>query len=302
MNTPDPVRFYLEAGLRDSAAKGEHNFIGKVAAVLAAAGLEPEFLESTEAARRMGVALGGPTLTHMKPPVGAQGLTFRRVYHYPFWQIDQTDRRWDWDVAKAGFPVGGIEPKEAQRFYRFWKKRLFGDVRADNDGFAYIPLQGRLTEQRSFQTCAPLEVIHRTRAAWPAKRIIATLHPKEIYSEAEIAALESIAEGDPLLEVRMGEMERLLPACDCVVTQNSSAAFNGYFFGKPAILFAKIDFHHIALRGDDPDSFVRIADHRPDYAKYIWWFWQDQSINAGHPSAQTKIAARLERFGWPIPQ
>ena len=302
MGTPNTVRFYLEAGLRDSAAKGAHNFIGKIAAVLGDAGLKPVYLEGTKTARLAGAALGGPTLTHMKPPVGAQGLTFRRVYHYPFWQIDQTDQRWDWDVARSEFPVDQIAPKEAQRFYSFWQKRLFGDVTANAGGFVYMPLQGRLTEHRSFQKCSPLDMIHRTRAAWPDKRIIATLHPKEVYSDPEIAALEAIADRDPLLEVRMGEMERLLSACDCVVTQNSSAAFNGYFFGKPAILFARIDFHHIALPGDDPESFQRIADHRPDYAKYIWWFWQDQSINAGHPSAQAKIAARLARFGWPIPQ
>lgn len=79
-----------------------------------------------------------------------------------------------------------------------------------------------------------------------AKRIIATLHPKEVYSDAEISTLEAIADRDPLLEVRMGEMERLLPACDCVVTQNSSAAFNGYFFGVY-----------------DPVRQDRLSPHRP---------------------------------------
>ncbi|MCR8825453.1 glycosyltransferase family protein [Pseudosulfitobacter koreensis] len=302
MGTQETVRFYLEAGLRDSAAAGGHNFIGKIAGVLEDAGLRCEFVHGTKAARLAGAASGHLSLSHMKPPVGPRGLTFRRVYHYPFWQIDQTDRRWDWDVARADFSPDQIDPKEAQRFYAFWQKRLFADApaRADNDGFVYMPLQGRLTKHRSFQSCAPLEMIHRTRAAWPDRRIVATLHPREVYTDAEITALKAIDDRDPLLEVRIGEMDRLLPACDCVVTQNSSAAFNGYFFGKPAILFAEVDFHHIALRGDDSASFRRVADHRPDYAKYIWWFWQDQSINAGHPTAEARIAARLARFGWPV--
>ncbi len=302
MSTRDTVRFYLEAGLRDSAAAGAHNFIGKIAGVLADAGLTPDYVRGTKAARLAGAASGALSLSHMKPPVGPSGLTFRRVYHYPFWQIDQTEQRWEWDVVRQEFAPEKIDPKEAERFYGFWQKRLFADApaRGRDDGFVYMPLQGRLTEHRSFQSCTPLEMIHRTRAAWPDKRIVATLHPKEVYSTAEIAALEAIADRDSLLDVRTGEMDSLLPTCDCVVTQNSSAAFNGYFFGKPAIMFAKIDFHHIALRGDDPASFLRIADHRPDYARYIWWFWQDQSINAGHPIAPAKIAARLARFGWPV--
>ena len=80
-----------------------------------------------------------------------------------------------------------------------------------------------------------------------------------------------------------------------MVTQNSSAAFNGYFYGKPAVLFGKVDFHHIAL---GPDTMDRFEDHAPDYARYVWWFWQNQSINAGHPSAEQKIEDRFRTFGW----
>lgn len=88
-----------------------------------------------------------------------------------------------------------------------------------------------------------------------------------------------------------------------MVSQNSSAAFSGFFFGKPAVLFGRIDFHHIAANVHDlgVDDALRIGpDLKPDYARYIHWFWQEMSINAGHPQAREKIRDILQRAGWPV--
>ena len=296
------MRFHLEPGLRKSAEAGEHNFIGRIVEVLEENGFSIDFQDHPTGRAKRDTAF---TMSHMKPPVGARGLTFRRVYHYPFWQIDPTDERWNWQVAKATFDPETVDRQEAQRFYGFWQKRLFGDAvsRRYHVGIVYVPLQGRLTEHRSFQSCSPLEMLEACLAHEPDRRIVATLHPKESYSPAELAALEALATRHPRLEVRTGDMIPLLQDCDYVVTQNSSAAFAGYFFGKPVLLFAGIDFHHIAVRARPEalaECFARVAAHQPDYARYLWWFWQDQSINAGRPDAKTKIAHKLRRFGWPI--
>jgi hypothetical protein len=236
----------------------------------------------------------------MKPPASTKGLVFRRVYHYPFWQIEQTDKRWDWHVATSNFTPSDANKKEETRFYNFWRKRLFGkhETSNDNDGFIYVPLQGRLLQHRSFQSCSPIEMIERTLATFPNHKIIATLHPKESYSKAELDQVERLEKTYSKLEIRMGQMETLLEGCAFVVTQNSSAAFNGYFFEKPAVLFGKIDFHHIALDGMAIEGPDQIAAHRPDYAGYVHWFWQEQSINAGHSSAADKIHQRFQKFGW----
>jgi hypothetical protein len=88
-----------------------------------------------------------------------------------------------------------------------------------------------------------------------------------------------------------------------IVTQNSSVAFNGYFFGKPSVLLAGIDFHHVALRATPEtlgSALAAAEQHEPDYAKYLWWFWQINSINAGRPDAKDKIHKRLMSFGWPL--
>jgi hypothetical protein len=296
MDQERTVQFIMEKGLCESAQAGQHNFINKVAGILQNSQFRVEYCDIGQPDK---VDQMGHSLIHMKDAISQNGLTFRRVYHYPFWQIDRSAKRWDWDVAQTTFDPAQVEMKEANRFYDFWRKRLFDKpMPKDNDGFIYMPLQGWLLERRSFQTCSPIEMIERTLATFPSHKIIATLHPKEDYSKPELDAVEALEQRFPNLELRMGQMDTLLDRCAFVVTQNSSTAFNGYFFGKPAVLFGKIDFHHIALNGMALDGIDQIAAHKPNYAAYVYWFWQERSINAGHPMAERKIRERFQKYGW----
>jgi hypothetical protein len=84
---------------------------------------------------------------------------------------------------------------------------------------------------------------------------------------------------------------------------NSSVAFAGYFLKKPSVLFAGIDFHHIAANvgvlGVD-GAFEAVRGMKPPYPQYLWWFLQQMSVNAGRPDAEDKIRARLAGLGWPV--
>ncbi len=304
MTSARNVTFFLDDGLRESAEAGEHNFIGKVVSVLRSAGFEVAFRPNSQAARLSSALRPGYAMLHMDQPTHARALTMRRVYHYPFWQIETTTERWDWHVAKADFDPASIDPQEAQRFHGFWRRRLFPDAPpASREGFVYVPLQGRLTECRSFQTASPVQMVEAVLQNDPDRLVIATFHPGESYSDKERQAIYSLAERHPRLSVKTGSMDRLLPGCDYVVTQNSSAAFNGILFEKPFILFGKSDFHHIAANVSAlgvPEAFRTVMGMAPDNAAYLWWFWQQMSINAGREGAEDKIAAALARGGWPI--
>ncbi|MEL7097424.1 MAG: hypothetical protein AAGM84_01220 [Pseudomonadota bacterium] len=289
MPEPRITRIYLEKSLRESAAAGQHNFLNLVCEVLEDRGMRIELKTSSKAERLKGAMRPGYSLIHMKPPVGANGLVFRRAYHYPFWQIDRTDERWNWQVAQTPLPAQRSD--HADGFFRRWRKRLFPEVQTSQGGYIYVPLQGLIREHRSFQTCSPVDMLRHIRLQRPGQRIIATLHPKEHYDAEDLAALGALD-----IEVETGQMHRFLPHCDVVATMNSSAAFSGYFLEKPTILYGKIDFHHIAL---DPQDWDKIDQHRPDYAHFIHWFWQQMSINAGHGSAKARIAEKLDAFGWP---
>ncbi|MEX3316159.1 hypothetical protein [Sulfitobacter sp. PS-8MA] len=300
MQVHAPVDIYLEAPLRESAEAGAHNFIAKMTQALENARFRVAYRDIDGPVQDRGAL----SLSHMAPAPTARGLLFRRCYHYPFWQIEARPERWLWDVAQAQFDPAQVQAKAAAQFYRFWQKRLFGDAprQARHDGPIYVALQGRLLQRRSFQTCSPIEMLAHT-LGHGGKPVVAALHPKEDYSAPELAALERLAARHPALQLTTGGMEQHLASCAYMVTMNSAAAFSGYFFGKPALFFGEIDFHHIGVKADLSDlagSFAAVAEARPDYAAYLYWFWQENCINAGRPEAEERIAARLRRFGWPV--
>lgn len=215
MDKDQTVTFYMEPELCESAQAGKHNFIGKVAGVMSRAGLAVRFVPFGR-----NVPEGnGWSMSHIKSPPDAQGLCFRRVYHYPFWQIENSAERWAWDVAQAAFEPDPAETKETARFYGFWQNRLFGEAlqAPRRDGFIYVPLQGKLTEHRPFQICSPLEMVEHCLAQ-TIQPVIATLHPNESYDRGEIAALKKLKKAHDRLTVQTGGMEVLLAGCDYIVT------------------------------------------------------------------------------------
>ena len=211
----------------------------------------------------------------------------------------------EWRVAKKEFPLNEAPRKEVDRFYKFWKTRLFGDTvsTSNRGGFVYVPLQGMLRVHRSFQYCSPIEMVLHVLTQDPDRPVIATLHPNEMYSDKDLSALDDLVKSQPRLTVKTGDMRALLQNCDYVVTQNSGAAFFGYFFGKPTVLFGRIDFHHIAANVQGlgvEQAFDQVQTLTPDYAGYLHWFWQTMSINAGRPDAEDKIKQAMIRAGWPM--
>lgn len=298
------LRIFLDADLLASAIAGTHNFINKIVGAVTVHGYSVEFCPDDDAANALAAQNDGAfSLFHMRHPVGPRALVFRRAYHYPFWAIEPSAERWNWHVAKSSFDPAAIDGEEAARFARFWRKRIFGQpqLATTQEGFLYLPLQGRLTEHRSFQSCSPIQMI-RAVLDNDNRPVVAALHSKESYSDTDHAALDDLTKLYPRLTVTTGGMDRFLPACDAVITQNSSVAFNGYFLHKPAVLFAGIDFHHIARDASANPALALsgLADHRPDYDRYLFWYWQKMSINAGRPEAEAQICAALDRAGWPL--
>jgi len=242
------------------------------------------------------------SLMHMKEPASPQGLVFRCVYHMPFWQIEATEKRWNWQVALESFEATDISQARAERFQANWKTRLFPELEAQSGDHVYIPLQGRLLDRRSFQSCSPIKMAKAVLSATD-RPVVFGLHPKETYTEKELETLRKTIAPHSNATLVMGDMDQHLPSCHLVVTQNSAVAFNGYFFNKRAILLAGIDFHHIAQKATDKTlaaAMDQTPGDPPNFAQYLWWFWQIKSINAGRPNARDKIRYRLAALGWPV--
>jgi hypothetical protein len=298
---PD-LHLYLPHPMRDNAEKGEINIINRIGAAVAQSGYELRFHGDSLTERARASQGNDLHLFYMQEPYGPNVLTLRRAYTYPFWQIEATNERWNFDVAKAKFDPSQIDMEVARPFFRRWRSRLLGEEPRSQDGFIFMPLQGRLRIHRSFQSMSPEAMITTTLAMDQTREIKATLHPNETYDDADMAMLEAFSARQPRFKLVAGDARVLVRQCDYVVTQNSSVAMTGFFAKKPAVLFAGIDFHHIGgCVGPDglSKAFATVEDRVP-YVAYLYWFFKTHCINGGAPEAEDQILARMRAHGWQV--
>ncbi|MGA0616435.1 hypothetical protein [Paracoccus sp. KR1-242] len=301
MTPPTTLRIYLEAPMLRSAREGSFNFLNVLKATVEGAGWQVEWCETGAEARRRAPDLDGYALFHAEAPTHDRALTFRRAYHYPFWQIERAQQRWRFDVARSEFASTQVDAGRAGQFVQRLRDRVLPGAPPRRGESILVPLQAELRRCRSFQTMSPVEMLDEVAAT--GRPVVATLHPKIPHDAADDAALQQVAARHPNLRIATGTTMTLLRDCAFVATENSAVAFDGFLLGKPAVLFGQIDFHHIALNVADlgPNAALAAADsHAPEFDRYIYWFLQEKAINATLPDAGSRILAAMKRGGWSI--
>ena len=284
------LSLYLDERRRANAEAGIGIF-GAVVGVVKAAGWALHY-----AGKEAEIVGKGYHLVYNRATEGPFCFSLRRCYLDKYFRIEATNDRWDWDVAGLAFPGKPGKPGQAW-FHRYWAERLLRGLTVSQGGYIFMPLQGKLLQRRHFQSASPVEMIQETLAADPTRRIVATLHPREVYTAAEMEALRGIERFDLVT----GSLP-WLAGCDYVVTQNSSLALTGFFAGKPAVLFARIDFHHIAAsvpRLGVAGAFDAVREPKP-YADYLHWFFKKQALCEVGEDRDARILARLRAHGWPL--
>lgn len=299
------LRIYLDPVMLGMAREGTFGFVNRVIEAFESAEFKVELVRDTDAERLKSAARRGYSLFLMKDPFHPRALSMRKAYYYPYWRIEKSAERWAFDVAQKLFNPSEIDPHIAKKWGGDWGRYLFSDApaRAVREPLIYVPLQGKILQHRSFQSMAPLEMIHEVQAQADDRRVVLGLHPGETYEPEEIAALEALRTADSRITLQTGGMEEALRCCEIVATQNSTAALSGFFFHKPAILFAKSDFHHqmpgVADLGVD-EAFRQAAETEPDYARYLYWFIHLNAIKADEPEAPARIIQTCRARGWEI--
>lgn len=297
------LRFYLDSEPLNRARQGKFNFVNIISQTMQDEGYRVEYKKNSDQERLKSAARNGYSMFLMDDPFHPKALTMRRSYFYPFWRIEASAKRWHFEVARRHFQQSDVDADVARDWCDKWRKWLFKDAAqsVNHDGPIYVPLQGRLTLHRSFQSASPIEMIEQVVAHFPDVPVLAGLHPTQTYSPAELKALDDLAARYPQIHVVTGEMAAALRTCRFVVTQNSSAALYGYFFHKPVVLFGRIDFHHIAANVYElgaPTAFENVQSLKPDYDQYLYWFTIQNAISADASDASGQVAQVLKRRGW----
>jgi len=297
------LRIYLDDIPRARAERGNFNIINKIQNVFERHGYRVEFCRNTDVERLKSAARRGYSLFLMDDPFHPRALTMRKAYFYPFWRVENTAKRWEFEIAQTPFVPDETDPEEARKFCNTWRRHNLAKtpLGGETDGSVYIPLQGKLLEHRSFQTASPLEMIKRVLLVEPSRSINIGLHPGETYLPEELDAVHRLVDANPQLLLSSEPMPVLLSRCDYVVTENSSVALTGFFLHKPAVLFAQIDFHHIAanVKALGAESAIKRAPNMtPDYDRYLHWFFKGTALNGGAPEVEDQILDMFQRRGW----
>lgn len=245
------------------------------------------------------VVPGGYHLLYNRPVTRPQTLVLRKCGFAPFFRIEATNDRWDWTVARADFATD----KGGEWFRKYWCGELFKGLTIAQGGYVFMPLQGRLLQQRHFQAASPLAMVETALQYDPNRIIRATLHPREVYSPEEHAALAALSRrSNGRFEISQMPSMALLAGCDYVVTQNSTLALIGMFAQKLPILFAEIDFHHVA--GSVPhmglDRAYKQIGRPRRWGAYLHWYFKENAITERDETAPQAILARLAALGWPV--
>jgi hypothetical protein len=298
MSKDKRLTFYLPDWLQWQVARDKHGFLAALRAVFVQSGWQMEVRGNGMAERLASVARPGWAMFYKDAPMPGRSLTMRRSYLEPFWHIEKTAKRWEFDVAKAAFDPTAVNGQRAGQFGGFWRTKLELPEAKPGEGFVYVPLQGKLLAHRRFQAMSPIEMV-QVLAEREAREIIVTLPPSETYSEAE---RETVAElcAQPRITLSTAPMTELLARCDYVAAQNSSVVISGFLLDKPAILFGQIDFHHVAgnvPRDGIAAAFAYLDSDAPDYARYLFWFFQERALNVWRPDFPDRLKARLAALG-----
>ena len=116
-------------------------------------------------------------------------------------------------------------------------------------------------------------------------------------------ALEVLAAKNSRISLVKGGMEAALQSCDYVVSQNSGVALSGFFYQKPAILFSKIDFHHIAINVSNigqKAAFEQVLTHNPAYDEFLYWFIKMNAFKADEEDVGDEIIQNVRELGWEV--
>ncbi len=295
--------FHAAPEMRAHIAGGQHHFANMLAQIFAARGYSMRVAGIGRADHLRAKLDCNLHIFDMDGAVGARALNMRPSVLQPFWGIERPASRYQGRMAHKAFApstVGGglVKPffEEMQALY------LSPDLpEVEGRDYVLVPLQGQLAKRRPWQYASVPKMVQTIRAQDPRRKIIIKPHPKEAYTPEDKAVVAQLL-ALPNVELREQPIEALIARCAYIVTQNSTAAFEGILHRKPAILFAKSDFHHIfpTIKSpqDAPEAFARAKAKNMLFMKYLYWYLRMNAADIRQADAPAKIKEMLAEAGW----
>ncbi|WP_204114924.1 hypothetical protein [Shimia biformata] len=239
-------------------------------------------------------------------------LTAGVAYIYPFWNLDPKGIRAFSSIADKRFRPGTIDADKAKRFYKRLRQRW---VDRRESRYEQSELRTEIPEgcvAVFFQSEANRDVAETcyldrwqmldTVLATVDGPVVVKPHPRDL-DEDMIDRLLALHAAHPNLVISQANIHDILAVAKRVVTINSAVGIEAFLHRKPVILCGQSDFHHIADVARTPDELATLLTSEPRgrvYAKFLYWYFAQNCINAGRDDMAREVARRIQATGYDL--
>jgi Capsule polysaccharide biosynthesis protein len=231
-------------------------------------------------------------------------------YIRPFWYADPIGVLADSSLAGELFDPQTVPAEKARQFCARQRSRLIAtrssrhpqpDERQEfPEGCIAVFLQGvsdPIARSRHMDAGAMLAVVLAHRGGRP---LVVKPHPNN-HDQETMDLIAMLLADHPDVIVTGANVHDILRRAAVTVSVSSAVALEGMLHGKPAVLFGRADFHHVALTvqqpSDWPAALRRAMATDWDFEPFLYWFLAQGMINAGREDMFAVLLARMVLVG-----
>ena len=206
------------------------------------------------------------------------------AYIPPFWHLDGRGVLCNSSIAERVYDPRQVRLQPAKAFFQQQRRRLVGNRRsrynqkreyeAIPEGAIAVFLQGENPEKQGSTHCTAREMLRAVAQGAENRPVVVKPHPLQPGDAAMVQALKDAGLDFILTDANIHD---ILSECAVTVSFNSAVSIEGYLHRKPAILFGRSDFHHMAETVEDPADFPVALQNalarKGGYAKYFYWYF-----------------------------
>ncbi|MEL0436004.1 capsular polysaccharide export protein, LipB/KpsS family [Phycobacter sp. K97] len=234
------------------------------------------------------------------------------AYFWRFWQLDPRGVKAFSSTGDTPYEPDQMPRRRAQSFFDNMHKRYVRSRKSKYDqpetsqqfpeGAISVFFQGDYPVTSGATSTTDIEMLRAVQSGAGDRRIIVKPHPLTS-NVSDIAETLALAEADNRIIVTDANVHDILSASCATVSINSTVALEGFLHRKPAILFGRSDFHHLAGQVHDPQEFSRVLadelDRDEGYEQFLAWYFLKMCLPLSSARLEERIWQIFTQAGFP---
>ncbi len=234
------------------------------------------------------------------------------AYFWRFWQLDPQGVKAFSSTGDAPYDPDQMPRRRAQSFFDNMHKRYVqsrkskyaqpGAPQRFPKGAISVFFQGQYPVNSGATSITDIGMLKAVQAGAGDRPILVKPHPLAS-GIPDIAKALSLAEADSRITVTDANVHDILSASCATVSINSTVALEGFLHRKPAILFGRSDFHHLAGQVRNPQEFEttlsRELERDEGYEQFLAWYFLKMCLPLNSGRLEERVWQIFSKAGFP---